>query len=84
MSGHYDDLTPAQIDAARTVLALFTATDETEADVMALVRETVQESPAQAIEGFAVVIDALLQLIHGELGLEPREVLDRLAHFLAS
>jgi hypothetical protein len=84
MSGHYDDLTPAQVDAARTVLAVLAATEETEADVLALLRDVVDEAPAQPLEGFAIIVDALLQMIEGELGLEPREVLDRLAHFLAT
>lgn len=84
VTGHYEELTPEQVDAARTVIAVLTATDETETDVLALLREAVEISPSLPIEGFAIIVDALLQMIEGELGLEPRQVLDRLSRFMAS
>mgnify|MGYP007022272516 CR=1 FL=1 len=84
MSGHYDELTPEQVDAARTVIAVLTATADTEADVLTLLRSAAEESPTLVVEGFAIVLDALLQMIEAELGQEPREVLEKLGRFLAS
>ena len=85
MRGHYDDLTDEQVDAARTMIALLVASDDTAEAATALAKGLVDDhGGAMPIEGLMIVVDALLQLIEGELGDPPRVVLDKLARFLAS
>lgn len=84
VSGHYDELSPEQVDAARTMIAALVADDGAAPMLTEMVRDLARLHASLPIEGAMIVIDALLQMIESEMGEPPHVVLDKLARFLAS